>query len=94
MTRQHMFNNCESEPSPAELSRARAIDAIKPFRQAIDMMGGDTRSRVRYFEVHTTLVGVPLDYDSAPSRRVLHGVEYKIGKRTVQLAPATAEQKV
>src|SRR3569623_706659 len=78
VTLQHVFDDGESEPGAASLTRTADVHPIKALGETRNVMGGDALAGILHFEVGAVGIGIPTQRDAAALRRVTHRIRNKI----------------
>ena len=85
MTLQHMFDDGQSKPGAAKLTRARLVHPIKSFSESRNMLFGDAGTVVGHLEVRAFGVGKPVDANDPARLGVVHRIEHQVGECAVEL---------
>ena len=94
MPQQHVFDDGEAQPGPADFPGPALVDAVKAFRQTRDVRRRDTDTIVADREDRFAVrAEAPLDLHGPAGGGIAHGVEHQVRKRTVQLIEAAEQEQ-
>ena len=82
---QDVLDDRQTEPRTPALPRAPGIDAVEPFRQARQVLGGNSLAGVAHLEHALDAPVAPAQGDSTAGWGMVYGIDRQVGDRTAQL---------
>jgi hypothetical protein len=86
MSCQYMFDNSKTKTGPAFFPGAIFVHAIKTLCDTGYMLWRDTFTIIRYLQMRTFLIGIPVDPYDSTLRSMLHSIINQIGKGAIKLS--------